>query len=209
MGTVSADDAYALLGVGAQAGTAEVRRAWRKLALRWHPDRAGPGGKAVFQMLSAAYTLLADPVTRAAYDERRSPGAPGASRSYVDAGSADARRPQAPGVLLRRLSGPLNALLMTGVARRANDEVIDLHLDAQEISDGGMVSISMHVAVRCAACVATAPAPCERCGTRRTIDELFTAWLAVPPGVAEGTHLIPSAMLPGMVGSLSFRVRRT
>jgi hypothetical protein len=133
----------------------------------------------------------------------------GASLSSVQAGSPDERRPQAPGVLLRRLSGPLDALLASRVARRASDGLIDLHFNAREISDGGMVSISMRVAVRCAVCLASAGGLCGRCGTRRTVDELFSAWLAVPPGVAEGTHLIPSAMLPWMVRPVSFRVRRS
>jgi DnaJ-class molecular chaperone len=38
----------ALLGIDAEADRAELRRAWRRLALRWHPDRAGPGATATF-----------------------------------------------------------------------------------------------------------------------------------------------------------------
>lgn len=45
------------------------------------------------------------------------------------------------------------------------------------------------------------------CGSKRTIDELFSAWLAVPPGVADGAVLKPSALLPGMIRPVSFRVR--
>ena len=49
MDTGSADDYYALLGIDAEADAAELRRAWRRLALRWHPDRAGPGATASFR----------------------------------------------------------------------------------------------------------------------------------------------------------------
>ena len=109
--------------------------------------------------------------------------------------------------MLRRLCGPLNALLACGVARRAEDDVIELFLNAQEASEGGMVTISMRVPVRCPACAADAAGPCARCGMSRTVDELFSAWLAVRPGVADGTVLTPSALLPGMVRPVSFRVR--
>lgn len=209
MGTGSADDYYVLLGIDAEADGADLRRAWRRLALRWHPDRAGPGATATFQKILAAYTVLSDPVARAAYDRRRGAPArsPGARSGDATSAPPAATRRSAPGVMLRRLSGPLNALLACGVARRAEDDVIELFLNAQEVSEGGMVTISMRVSVRCPACAADAAGSCARCGRGRTVDELFSAWLAVPPGVADGTVLIPSALLPGMVRPVSFRVR--
>ena len=39
------------------------------------------------------------------------------------------------------------------------------------------------------------------------MEELFSAWLAVPPGVATGEVLAPSADLQGMVEPVRFRVR--
>jgi DnaJ-class molecular chaperone len=193
------DDYYAWLSVEPQATAAELRRAWRRLALRWHPDRAGPGAKSTFQMILGAYQVLADPVARAAYDRRRSATTSGPA-------SMAATRPDAPAVLLRRLSGPLNALLACGVARRAEQGVFELFLTAREAADGGMVEISMRVPVHCPACPRD-PERCTRCGTRRVVEELFSAWLAVPPGVAEGVHLVPSAVLDGMVHPVEFRVR--
>ena len=111
-------------------------------------------------------------------------------------------------MMLRRLSGPLNALLACGIARRAGDDVIDLLIDEQEASEGGMVYISMRVPVRCPTCVGDTTAPCNRCGTTGMVDEPFSAWLAIRPGVANGAILSPSALLPGMLRPLSFRVRR-
>jgi DnaJ-class molecular chaperone len=190
------DDYYALLGIDVLAGDAELRRAWRRLALRWHPDRAGVGATATFQRIQAAYTVLSDPAARAAYDRRR-----GVS---VRRERVDPPRQSAPGVILSRLSGPLNALLAQGAVEQAEDDAIELFLNAQEASEGGMVVISMRVAVRCPVCVA---GPCDRCGTSRTVEELFSAWLAVPPGVSDGAVLTPSALLPGMITAVSFRAR--
>lgn len=197
------DDYYALLGIDADAGDEELRRAWRRLALRLHPDRAGPGATATFQTISAAYSVLSDPLARAEYDRRR-----GTRRSVARSGDAAAgTQRRAPSVMLSRLTGSLDALLACGVARRAEGGTIELFLNAQEAADGGMVSISMRVKVRCPACDADDAASCARCGESRTIDELFSAWLAVRPGVADGALLAPSALLPGMVRPVAFRVR--
>jgi molecular chaperone DnaJ len=208
MGADPSDDYYDLLGIAADADETEMRRAWRRLALRWHPDRAGPGATAIFQMLSAAYAVLTDPVARAAYDRRRRVTARRSDASSGDAvGAPPAGTRRTPGVMLRRLTGPLDALLACGVARHVGGDTIELFLDAQEAAQGGMVTISMRVPVRCPACEAGAAASCDRCGARGTIDELFSAWLAVPPGVADGSVLTPSALLRGMLRPVSFRVR--
>jgi DnaJ-class molecular chaperone len=209
MGTDASDDYYALLGIDADADDAVLRRAWRKLALRWHPDRAGPGTTALFQKFSEAYTVLSDPIARAAYDRRRGTGARGSEvrpGAKTSAPPAPVRR-RAPGVMLSRLSGSLNGLLACGVARRAEGGVIELLLNEQEIAEGGMVSISMRVPVRCPACSPDATDSCTRCGGARSVEELFSAWLAVPPDVADDTVLTPSAQLRGMLRPVSFRVR--
>jgi len=188
------DDYYALLGIRANADGTQLRRAWRRLAVRWHPDRAGQAATATFQKLQAAYAVLSDPTKRAAYDRARS-GAPPISTGR-----------RAPSVMLRRLSGHLKALLASGFARHAADDVIELFLNAQEASEGGMITIAMRVQARCPVCAGDAAQLCDTCGSTRILDELFSAWLAVPPGVSDGAVLKPSALLPGM-RPVSFRVR--
>jgi len=204
VGTDSADDYYDLLGIACDADETVLRRAWRRLALRWHPDRAGSGATAKFQMISAADAVLSDPASRAAYDLLR--GLAASRPKTPPPAPATATRRRAPGVMLSRLTGSLQALLASGAVRRAENNTIELFLNSQEAAQGGMVSISMRVAIRCPDC-AGETAACERCGARGTIDELFSAWLAVPPDVADGTLLAPSAVLRGMVRPVSFRVR--
>ncbi|HET7786654.1 MAG TPA: J domain-containing protein [Myxococcales bacterium] len=199
------DDYYSLLGVAADAGAAQLRRVWRRLALRWHPDRAGPGATHIFQKISAAYAVLSDPAARAAYDRKRGASA-GAHGAAPASAPAAAPRRRAPRVMLSRLSGPLNALLTCGIACRAPGGIIELLLDGGEAAQGGMIAISMRVKVGCGECVGGA-ASCFRCHGRGTTDELFSAWLAVPPGVADGTMLAPSEMLRGMVRPVYFRMR--
>ncbi|HEX3310205.1 MAG TPA: DnaJ domain-containing protein, partial [Streptosporangiaceae bacterium] len=64
-------DYYVILGVERSAGAAELRRAYRTLALRFHPDRAGIQSTEVFQRISEAYGVLSDQAKRKQYDEAR------------------------------------------------------------------------------------------------------------------------------------------
>src|SRR3954468_563086 len=63
-------DFYALLGVQKGAAADEIKKAYRKLAMQYHPDR-NPGDKSAeqkFKDLSEAYDVLKDEQKRAAYD---------------------------------------------------------------------------------------------------------------------------------------------
>ncbi|HWA80501.1 MAG TPA: molecular chaperone DnaJ [Acetobacteraceae bacterium] len=63
-------DYYATLGVSREAGGEEIKKAYRKLAMQFHPDR-NPGDKAAearFKEINEAYDVLKDDQKRAAYD---------------------------------------------------------------------------------------------------------------------------------------------
>ncbi len=100
-------DYYAILGVHASASATEVKRAFRKLAFRYHPDKnPGRDAPAHFQEINEAYDVLGDANKRAGYDALRSgvilesppqrhpdpayrrkrtrpPGRPGPPQSYI------------------------------------------------------------------------------------------------------------------------------
>jgi len=65
------DDPYEVLGVARDASQDEVKAAYRRLALKWHPDR-NPDSQAAaeveFKRVSKAYAVLSDPEQRALFD---------------------------------------------------------------------------------------------------------------------------------------------
>jgi len=192
------EDYYALLGVDPDADAAQLRRVWRRLALQWHPDRAGPSATATFQKLSIAYAVLSDPVVRAEYDQRR--GKPAALPERPAP-----RRPP-PGDFLWRICGSFKTLLARGIARRAEEGVVELFLNRHEAATGGMVAITMNVPVRCLLCRGK-NASCERCGGKGAVHQLFSARLGVPPDLPDGALLDPLERISGMVHPVRFRIR--
>jgi molecular chaperone DnaJ len=62
-------DFYSLLGVQRDASDNDIKKAYRKLAMEFHPDRnAAPEAEAKFKEITEAYEILRDPQKRAAYD---------------------------------------------------------------------------------------------------------------------------------------------
>jgi len=62
-------DYYEVLGVKKEAGADEVKRAYRKLARKYHPDvNKASGAEAKFKEINEAYQVLSDPDKRAQYD---------------------------------------------------------------------------------------------------------------------------------------------
>src|SRR6202012_3592016 len=63
-------DCYELLGLPRNASMDDLKKAYRKLAMQYHPDR-NPGNVEAehkFKEISSAYQILSDPERRAAYD---------------------------------------------------------------------------------------------------------------------------------------------
>ena len=84
----SGEDAYAVLGVPADADADAIVAAYRALARRHHPDIAGDAQTARMSRINAAFSLLRDPRRRAGYDRDRG-GTRGATTAAGD------RRPRA------------------------------------------------------------------------------------------------------------------
>ncbi|XP_027755767.1 dnaJ homolog subfamily C member 18 [Empidonax traillii] len=63
-------DYYEILGVGRDAGEEELKRAYRRLALKFHPDKnRAPGATEAFKAIGNAFAVLSNPEKRLRYDE--------------------------------------------------------------------------------------------------------------------------------------------
>ncbi|OQA54746.1 MAG: Chaperone protein DnaJ [Candidatus Omnitrophica bacterium ADurb.Bin277] len=98
----SQKDYYKILGVSESATADEMKKVYRKLALRYHPDK-NPGNKeaeAKFKEISEAYYILSDEKRRKQYDQmRKFGGAAGFQGNYAGAQGFDFEE------LLRQFSG--------------------------------------------------------------------------------------------------------
>ena len=65
------EDPYRCLGVSKTCDSSEVKKAYRKLALQYHPDKNADRTTALFTEIQRAYTLLSDDKKRKSYDLRR------------------------------------------------------------------------------------------------------------------------------------------
>jgi molecular chaperone DnaJ len=198
-------DLYVVLGVARAATGAEIRRAYRRLALQHHPDRAGAASAETFARIAEAYRMLSDPTARTAYDahlfERESrgafvPGGPPVHGAPSDARSwnvgavgwnASWRRP-IPN-LVARLSGPLAELAESGAARLDSDGVLELALTAAEAARGGTAVVTMPLTILCPTCGGIASPRgvwCRRCEYAGRVTETVEVEVGFPRAVRDG-----------------------
>lgn len=230
------EDYYALLGVAPEATAHEVRRAFRRLALEFHPDRAGPDSTTVFQRITEAYEVLIDPRRRSAYDGqiyrdgRRSGWASARSRNAgaragaaivedAEAGAYEGpggylnwtRRREGPPVpRIERLCGVLLELVAAGRARALSGELFEILLFAEEAAQGGRIALDADVVRTCPTCTGLAERHvlwCRRCEYAGSIADRVCLELHLSPGVADGTVFTFVTDTSGATAPTRVRVR--
>ena len=184
-------DYYDVLGVSPDAGADEIKRAYRQLARRYHPDISGDDRGAAFLEVSRAYEVLRHAERRRSYDARLSAPPEGRAEWLADEVAIDF--PSVSSVLDRMRHSFFGASPSASLSA-------EILISAEEAFWG--VSVPLDVPLR---------RTCPRCGGR---GETWTEWCAVcagggevtaahemrlrvPAGVREGTRFRFTVAPPG------------
>jgi DnaJ-class molecular chaperone len=205
---VALEDHYALLGVPRSATRAELRRAYRLLALKLHPDRAGYAATTLFQRVAEAYRVLYDPASRAEYDRKLREAEVPAAQTYPTDGHRG--RPIRRDDLVARLSGPIDVVMGRSAARRATDGVIELLLNPTEGAAGGTAALEVPVEITCPTCAGVAAVHsvwCSRCEYAGQVTEVVAIAVQIPAAVPDRTTFVFPTDPAGNFSPVRVRVR--
>ncbi|MBN2144776.1 MAG: molecular chaperone DnaJ [Candidatus Aureabacteria bacterium] len=88
---MSKRDYYEILGVSRDSSETDLKKAYRKLAIKYHPDKnpGDPAAEANFKEVTEAYEILSDPQKRAQYDQFGHAGLSGAGGGFGGFGGID------------------------------------------------------------------------------------------------------------------------
>jgi DnaJ-class molecular chaperone len=173
-------DYYDVLGVAPGAGADEIKRAYRQLARRYHPDVSGDKRGAAFLEVARAYEVLRDPQRRRAYDVRPVSG----TRAEWMADEVAIDFPSVSSVLDRMRDSFFRGERETSLAA----EII---LTPQEAFHGTMVPLHIPLRRTCPRCGGRGEVWaewCAACGGAGEIAAVERVRLRLPPGVREGAR---------------------
>ncbi|HWW68291.1 MAG TPA: molecular chaperone DnaJ [Solirubrobacterales bacterium] len=174
-----AEDLYKVLGVSKKAPDEEIKKAYRKLARKYHPDRNpdDPKAEEKFKEVQGAYDTLSDSEKRKEYDS----GGP-----FAGFGGGGGRGPFGPGAGAGGPPGGFSAdlgdifstLFNRGGGRaqpeqlRGRDLETEIQLSFDQAVNGAQISVTVPKAGRCPTChgsgakPGTRPTTCPRCNGR-------------------------------------------
>jgi len=161
---------YLILGVSRDATMAAIKRAYRRLAKKFHPDISSYTSAEEFRDLQAAYETLADAERRRRYDEtlrRDEERFEPLAWSFVRSPAAgDLRRPVRPG----SLSG-------------------EILLTPEEAHRGGILPLDVPLSASCPSCEGTGGAffDCGRCNGEGKVERRLPLPVRIPADVHDGT----------------------
>jgi molecular chaperone DnaJ len=185
------EDHYTLLGLGRDASLDEIKKAYRQLAMRHHPDRTqnNPQDTEIFKAVAVAFATLSNPERRAEYDRLLAAAERRATKTRARrtrTTTSDPRQENTPfGDILEEFfqgwdRGPLER----------DDRVLEITLTSQEAKMGVTVPVDIPWKDQCPACQGSGLAPfsiCSGCRGSGYTHGSRRLTLNIPSGVASGT----------------------
>jgi molecular chaperone DnaJ len=174
MATVEKRDYYEVLGVSRETPLDEIKKAYRKLAIKFHPDKnpGDPESEEKFKEASEAYGVLSDDEKRARYDRYGHQGVGAAGAGFDPNQFTDFADILGDFFGLGDLFGGGGQRRRTNRPARGSDLRYDLQLDFEEAVFGKDVSLTLPKVVTCQTCKGTGarpgtqPVTCSGCGGR-------------------------------------------
>jgi molecular chaperone DnaJ len=187
-------DYYEVLGVSPDAGADEIKRAYRQLARRYHPDISGDDRGSAFVEASRAYEVLQDPERRKSYDARRRlqgrPAGPVRAEWLSDEVAIDF--PSVSSLLDRMRHSFFGAAL-----GHLSAEIV---LSPLEAFEGVTIPLGVPVRQTCPQCGGrgeTWQEWCRLCGGCGDVRGFHEVEMRIPPGVRAGEQFRFSVMPTG------------
>jgi molecular chaperone DnaJ len=196
---VSKADYYEVLGVSREVSDPELKSAYRKQALKYHPDR-NPGDHAAeekFKEASEAYQVLSDADKRAAYDRYGHAGVGAGQGGFGGGFSGSVDLGDIFGDLFGEMFSMGGQQPRQGRQRRGEDLRFDLAINFEDAIFGTETEVKIRRFAACGtrACSACGGAgtivsdPCSTCRGETRVAKEVKLTVKVPPGVEESTRI--------------------
>jgi curved DNA-binding protein len=208
-------DYYEILGLRPGADDGEIRRAFRNLARKYHPDTAGGDREAEdrFKEINEAYEVLGDPAKRQRYDEfnntwYNSPSTEDAWREFSNPGIGSQNGSRGTGFsdFFEQLFGererassfrPKSNLrsreeVEAQVKGRGDDLESDIYVTLEEVANGAVRPINMRRLERCPTCFGVGQYnahKCDQCSGTGNFLRSETYKVKIPKGIKQGALL--------------------
>lgn len=173
---------YSILSVDTNASGESVRKAYRKLVLKCHPDKVRdpalkPDAEALFQKIVTAYEVLSDELKRQEYDKKQKLNGADVDDVLVNV------------TLKEALTGATKLAMVLDKKKCAACVGVGMRCESCSKCGGRRVDGNSKECPKCSGRGFGAPTPCDTCKSEGKVEDFFQGRVVVPAGVADGSRV--------------------